>query len=139
MIQTTLALALSLTVAVAVGSAQTSVRAVADIPFDFHVGNVLLPSGQYIVKSGFPTEGNLCIQSKDSSRKAIAPTLGVTQMRRNGPNKLVFNQYGSSYFLSQVWNPEDSIVRGLGKSTVEMEVARKIREGRATEVALKKY
>ena len=66
-------------------------------------------------------------------------TMAVTQGKSDGPSKLVFNQYGSNYFLSQVWNPNDSIVRGLWKSKVEMEVARNAREARSTEIALKKH
>ena len=138
-IQATLAVAVSLMLVVAVGSAQTSVRAVADIPFDFHVGNATLPSGQHMIKSGFPTSDTLSIQSKVGSRNAIAMTLAVTPSKKDGAAKLVFNRYGSNYFLSQVWNPADSIVRGLSKSKAEIEVAQKASEAQATEVALKKH
>ncbi len=138
-IQVTLAVAVSLTLAAAIGSAQSSVKGVADIPFDFHVGNATLPPGQYTVKSGFPTSDSICFQSKDGSRNAMAMTIAVTQGKRDGPMKLVFNRYGSSYFLSQVWNPDDSIVRGLWKSKGETELARSIRNANTTEVALKKH
>jgi hypothetical protein len=121
-----------------VGFAQTSARASANIPFDFHVGNTTLPSGQYLIKSGTPTIDTLLIQSKDGSRSAVAMTHGVKSTQTDSAAKLVFNQYGTNYFLSQVWNPSDSIVRGLLKTKVEMEVARKVREGQITEVALEK-
>lgn len=137
-IQATLAVAVSLMLVVAVGSAQTSVRAVANIPFDFHVGNATLPSGQYMIKSGFPTTGTLSIQSKDGSGNAIAMTLAVAPIKGDGKAKLVFSRYGSEYFLSEVWNPADTIVRGLTKTKAEMEMARKIGQAQTTEVALRK-
>ena len=136
--QVTLAVAVSLMLAVAVSFAQTSARASAKIPFDFHVGNITLPSGLYLVKSGFPTVDTLLIQSKDASRSAVAMTQGVKSTQRDGAAKLVFNQYGTNYFLSQVWNPSDSIVRGLVMTKAEMEVARQVRGAQTTVVALEK-
>jgi hypothetical protein len=137
-IQATLPVAASFVLAVAVGSAQSSARASANIPFDFHVGNATLPSGQYLVKSGTPTIDTLVIQSKDGSRSALAMTHGVKLTQSDSAAKLVFNQYGTNYFLSQVWNPSDSIVRGLVKTKAEMEVARQVRGVQTTVVALEK-
>ncbi|HVN83185.1 MAG TPA: hypothetical protein VMW38_29645 [Terriglobia bacterium] len=137
-IQATLAVAVSIMLVVAVGSAQTPSRGSADIPFNFHVGNATLPAGPYQVNSGYPTTDSLSIRSKDGSKGAIVMTSAVAPMKADGTSKLVFNQYGSEYFLSEVWNPYDSIVRGVVKTKSEVEVARKVREGQITEVALKK-
>ena len=138
-IQLTLVVAVSLTLAMAVGTAQTSVRAVADIPFGFHVGKAMLPAGQYKIHSGFPIKDTVSIQSKDGSRNAVAMALPVSPMKRDGDvkGKLVFIQYGSDYYLSQVWNPDDTIVRGLTKTKAEMEVAGKADKVKTIKVALK--
>jgi len=137
-IHLTILVAVTLTLALAVGLAQTPARGSADIPFNFHVGNATLPAGPYQVKSGYPTTDSLSIRSKDGSKGAIVMTSAVAPMKADGTAKLVFNQYGSEYFLSQVWNPSDSIVRGVVKTKSEVEVARKVRGGQITEVALGK-
>jgi len=137
--QVSLAVAVYLFLGAAVVSAQSSTRLVGDIPFEFHVGQATLPSGEYTVKSGYPTADTICIQSKDRSRSAMVQTIPFSPGKEGGVAKLVFTQYGSNYFLSQVWNPSESIVRELNKSKLEMEVARKVRESQATEVALRKH
>ncbi|HVN83187.1 MAG TPA: hypothetical protein VMW38_29655 [Terriglobia bacterium] len=136
--QVSLAVTLSLVLGVAVVSAQNSHTLVGDIPFDFHVGKALLPAGEYTVKSTPPVSGAICIRSKDGSKSAMVQTFGLAPSKEDGVAKLVFNRYGSSYFLSQVWNPSEPIVRGLTKSKVEIEVARKASEAQAMEVALEK-
>ena len=93
--------------------AQWPARLVADIPFDFQIGKATLPPGQYIFNFGFLNSGPLSIQSRDGSRNAIALTSAVAPSTNSGTAKMVFNRYGSDYFLSQVWNPDESIIRGL--------------------------
>ena len=136
--QVSLAVTLSLVLGVAVVSAQNSHTLVGDIPFDFHVGKALLPAGEYTVKSTIPVSGAICIQSTDGSKSAMVQTFALAPSKGDGAAKLVFNRYGSTYFLSQVWNPSESIVLGLSKSKVEIEVARKARDTNAMEVALGK-
>ena len=62
----------------------------------------------------------------------------VAPSKNDGEAKLVFNRYGTDYFLSQVWNPDESIVRGLSRSKAETEIARKSGNAHTTLVALKK-
>ena len=136
--QVHLAAVVSLLLGVVMVSAQTSTKLVGDIPFDFHVGQTTLPSGQYTVKFGYPTAGVICIQSQDGARSAMTQTISLTPGKQDGVAKLVFNQYGTSYFLSQAWNPSHSIARGVLKTKAEMEVARNARNPQATVVALEK-
>jgi len=136
--QACLSVVVALLLTMGVVFAQTSARVLADIPFDFHVGNATLPSGQYMIKSGFPTRDALSFQSRYGSRNAMTLTTAVSPSKGDGVAKLVFNRYGSNYFLSQVWNPSDSIVRGVWKSKAEMEVARNIHDTDTVAVALKK-
>ena len=136
--QMSLAVTLSMLLGVAVVSAQTSHTLVGDIPFDFHVGKALLPAGEYTVKSGLPFFDAICIQSKDGSKSAMVQTFGLAPGKEGGTAKLVFNRHGSTYFLSQIWKPSESIVRGLSKTKMEIEVAGEAREAQVMEVALGK-
>ena len=71
----------------------------ATIPFDFTVGNKLLPSGTYTI-----TQGETSVITIRSYDKPIAVFSLVDPVDHMSPNhgKLVFNKYGSQYFLSEV-------------------------------------
>ncbi len=71
----------------------------AKVPFDFTVGNKLLPSGTYTVKE--ESAGLIVIRNHD---KAIG-TMSLVDPDGNkaaGGGKLVFHKYGSQYFLSEI-------------------------------------
>jgi hypothetical protein len=73
----------------------------ATVPFDFTVGNKLLPSGTYTIKQD-PTNNHLIvIRSHD---KPIAALSLVNQDGNKSPNggKLLFHRYGGQYFLSEI-------------------------------------
>jgi hypothetical protein len=82
--------------------AQTSGRVEVTVPFDFSVGKATLKAGAYTVKT---LPGNaLAIRSADGKTTALvnAPlTIGARDAKAG--QRLVFNQYGDQYFLSQVW------------------------------------
>jgi hypothetical protein len=71
----------------------------ATIPFDFTVGNKLLPSGTYTI-----TQGETSVITIRSHDKPIAILSLVDPDDNKSPNhgKLVFNKYGSQYFLSEI-------------------------------------
>jgi hypothetical protein len=71
----------------------------ATIPFDFTVGNKLLPSGTYTI-----TQGETRVITIRSHDKPIAILSLVDPDDHKSPNhgKLVFNKYGSQYFLSEI-------------------------------------
>jgi hypothetical protein len=71
----------------------------ADVPFDFTVGNQLLPAGSYTIKAG--SEGFIAIRNHD---KPIAAITLVHRDRAKTPNggKLIFHKYGDRYFLSEI-------------------------------------
>ncbi len=83
------------------------------IPFGFHAGNVKLPAGQYIVKVPPSPKGILYLESPNGARHATLLTVPFLQEKLQGPSKLVFNQYGTAYFLSKAWD-------GLGRSGQEL-------------------
>ena len=73
----------------------------ATVPFDFTVGNKLLPSGTYTIQKESTNANVIVIRSHD---KPIATLSLVNQDGNKSPNggKLLFHKYGSQYFLSEI-------------------------------------
>jgi len=103
-------------------NAQTSSRVEVTIPFDFSAGKATLKAGVYSIKR---TSGNmLAIRSADGKTTALvnAPlTIGARDSKAG--ERVVFNQYGDRYFLSQVWMNVDT-GRQLMTTGAETKVAR---------------
>jgi hypothetical protein len=95
-----LACALAIT-AVALGTlafAQDQIMQV-NVPFAFHAGSQSMPAGVYRVEIQSSHLILLCGQS----RSGFVMTNPETTRNANGPGKVVFNRYGSQYFLSEIW------------------------------------
>jgi hypothetical protein len=77
---------------------------VAEIPFQFKVGNKTLPAGEYLVRSVSDTSPIvvLNIQSRDGKGSAMLMMTSVQGKTPDGA-KLLFNRYGSQYFFAQTW------------------------------------
>lgn len=99
--------------AVASVHAQSPVGLVADIPFNFMVGETSLPAGEYTVEPGRIAPTFLMIQSADDRLYATIATSAVQASAIQGKAKLVFHQYGDQCFLAQVWTPGDNVGRLL--------------------------
>ena len=106
-IKTTAILGLFFMLTIVSVQAQTPSRIEVNIPFDFSAGKATLKAGTYSIKR---TSGNLlAIRSADGKTTAMidAPlTIGSRDLRAG--ERLVFNQYGDQYFLSQVWLTVDT-------------------------------
>lgn len=72
---------------------------VANVPFNFTVGETPMPAGEYIISA--PDSGVVKIESRDKQVAASVTTLPGHQDVKGGP-KLVFNHYGNQYFLHRV-------------------------------------
>ena len=76
------------------------------VPFDFRVGSSHLSAGHYRI---FHAGSHLIFfQRDDGKANAWIPVMVSDTPPGNSSSKLVFNQYGNQYFLSQVWTAEDS-------------------------------
>jgi hypothetical protein len=118
---------LSIMVMLAVVSIQAQSRGKLEVnvPFEFQIGSQTLPAGAYSVKR--LTQNSILVQSADGQKSAIAQTLGTVQAKTNrtaAREKLVFNKYGSQYFLSQVWMVRGSDGRALNQTDAEREAAK---------------
>jgi len=97
-----------------------------DIPFEFHFMDTVMPAGQYEVNAATNNVAHLLsLECYASRAHGISTTYGIGgggNPRSEG--RLVFNKYGETYFLSEVWTPGDLQGGGLSKSKTESETAR---------------
>jgi len=75
----------------------TGVR--ANVPFDFTVGNKLLPAGTYTIKE--QSDHVILITNHDKPIAALSLVNGDSNTSPNG-GKLKFHRYGNQYFLSEI-------------------------------------
>ena len=68
------------------------------VPFDFTVGNQVLPAGTYQVS--YATQNTILIRSKDGRFHAVTTTLADDKESYGG--ELIFAKYGNQYFLHEV-------------------------------------
>src|SRR2546430_701627 len=101
---TTIAIIALVAALAVVTHAQGRTPLVANIPFEFNVGNQKLPAGEYMVRVMDPSAGLLQISSIDGSKSAALLTRPIQGKVQNDA-KLVFNRYGESYFFVQAWTP----------------------------------
>lgn len=116
---------LSLATAVASANAQSSNKVMANIPFDFVVGDKNLPAGEYSVRPISSSGEAMLIQGTDNGKAAMRLSNTTEQAKNRTHVKLVFHRYGQSYFLAEVWNG-DSTGRQISKSKQERAVEREL-------------
>ena len=93
-----------------------------NVPFEFAVGNTAMPAGEYLVKVTGP-QGTLQIINRMNSATVFMTTNTTIASEPQATSKLIFNQYGDRYFLSQVWTAGNANGRQLRKSDREKETA----------------
>jgi hypothetical protein len=73
----------------------------ANVPFDFTVGNKVLPPGTYRIQSQWKSGPTIVIKNHD---KPISVMTLVDQdgARSKTGGKLIFHKYGDQYFLSEI-------------------------------------
>jgi hypothetical protein len=109
-------------------NAQTVVMK-ANIPFEFRMSNIPMPAGEYVVNQS----GSIFRLQPVAEPKKTALVLAVPNTVRNGATAkgaLVFNRYGSRYFLSKVQSAGVAAGYLVRPGSVEKElIARAAREG----------
>ena len=125
--------------AVTAAKAQSTNRAVlqADIPFEFTVGKVTLPAGEYTVRSVSDSSDILLLRSADGHAGALVQMNSVYG-NANETAKLVFSRYGNHYFFAQAWMPATRIGLEASKSGAQRAIERELAttRPRIEEVAL---
>lgn len=133
------ALALICLFAVSSAKAQSTNRLVlkADIPFEFTVGKVRLPAGEYTVRSVSDSSDILQLRSADGHAGALVQMNSVYGKTDEGA-KLIFSRYGSHYFFAQAWMPATRTGLEATKSGAERAIKRELAmtEPRLEQIAL---
>ena len=95
-----------------------------NIPFQFMIGEHAYPAGEYVVTSVI-AERTLRISSAAGNLTTFVAAGPLYAQRPSGSDHLIFNRYGKSYFLAEVWTAGADVARSLGKGKWETEVASK--------------
>lgn len=75
------------------------------IPFDFQVGNKLLPAGSYRlarVQTFVPSDRSLTLIGLDVNKSIILKASSVDNHNESTTSGMTFLRYGSEYFLSEI-------------------------------------
>ncbi len=92
------------------------------VPFEFAAGDKVLPAGDYTVQLS-AERGTVVLRGEGQKPLMF---LTVRKESRSAPQrgKLVFQRYGTSFFLAEVWNQDNSTGQTLAPSAREKEMAR---------------
>src|SRR5579864_969798 len=76
----------------------------ANIPFNFAVGSKTLPAGTYDIGTIDNVNTKILrLQARDGDSSMVVNSNDAETLNPADESKLVFNQYGNRYFLSQIW------------------------------------
>jgi hypothetical protein len=85
---------------VSIASAQT--RVVAKIPFDFVVGETVMPAGSYTVQSVADATGVMSVERSDGRFVAVTLAQPSTSLEPFTAPHLEFDKFEGRYFLARV-------------------------------------
>lgn len=129
--------ALALGILVSLASLPAAAKSVdgmrALVPFAFHVGERLVPAGEYTIKSATADEQMLSIVG-DKSSTATTTNSATESGNGEGRARLVFHKYGDQYFLAAIWGP-DSTGRALSETKRERNLRKELRAARGGSAA----
>jgi hypothetical protein len=107
----------------------------ATIPFDFRVGDRLMPAGSYTLTQ---SSAVLVVRKEGDNRSpVISMTNAAYDSGALNTGRLEFNRYGDVYFLSKIWSPASSYGRELVKTSHEREIAKRAKSIETAGIALK--
>jgi hypothetical protein len=93
-------------------------RQQATIPFDFTVGQSLLPAGTYVITHVDPSTISFRGWRGTELVSALTLTQSTDEVRKN-PDKLIFHMYGDRYVLSEVRGDLGETACKVGPSKLE--------------------
>ena len=117
-----IALLMVLGLAVAVASAQSTAPIKFRTPFDFVVGEQLLPAGAYTVQVVSAT-GTLQVSNASGTAGSFVSSIPLQQLDWESTYKLVFHCYGTQYYLSEIWTPGYRTGRTIIQYPLELKLA----------------
>ena len=117
---------LMLVAGVATANGQSGNKLVAQVPFEFIVGNKTLASGEYKLGTVTNAGDALLVKNAISSDTAIHLTIPMGHANAKTYARLVFHRYDNCYFLSEVWMSGERVGRELRKSAQERAIEREL-------------
>jgi hypothetical protein len=113
--------------AVSSAKAQSTNRVVlkADIPFEFTIGKVRLPAGEYTVRSVSDSSDILQLISADGHAGALVQMNSIYGKTAESA-KLTFSRSGNHYFFAQAWMPATRIGLEASKSGAQRAIEREL-------------
>jgi hypothetical protein len=115
-------LAMFLLLVAGIGYAQDGIK--VSVPFDFTVGKQSFPAGEYTVTPIPMSLNKMLLRNRAGEVLTFIQTNPAASRERTSSAKLVFNQYGGEYFLTQIWEAGNDFGQQLIKSSAEIEIAK---------------
>lgn len=117
-----MAMTLTLVPMLAVAQLKSSDRIVTQVPFEFAVGNKVVPAGECILQATTADMKTVTVRNTEA-RASLFSTIMVDEAKAPAANyALVFNKYGERYFLSGVKIEGDRTMYRLPVSKAEAEL-----------------
>jgi hypothetical protein len=108
------------TLTIVPANAQSGSRALANIPFEFSVGNTTLKAGSYTVEQ--LESGIIAFSSEDGKEHQFAMTFPGDSNKQSQEPRLVFIRYGSEAFLKRVFLSGNENYNELPESSRERKI-----------------
>ena len=109
--------------AVSVASAQLPEPLKFRTPFDFVVGDQLVPAGEYIVRV-VSAPMLLSFTSTDGKINTTIRSLPLQKTETETKFRLIFHRYGVHYYISEIWTPGYRTGRLMLQHPSELELAK---------------
>jgi hypothetical protein len=111
---------LSVALTIVPAHAQSSNRVLANIPFEFSMGNTTLKAGSYSVE--LLESGIIAFSSEDEKEHQFALSFQVDSAKQGQDAHLVFIRYGNEAFLRRIVLSGNEACHELPKSSREKEL-----------------
>jgi hypothetical protein len=97
-------------------------KIVTQVPFEFMVGNKIVPSGQLIVQPVSPDSRTLMVRNVAAKMSVLTSNMPNEENRVAAHYALVFTKLGGHYFLSAITVEGSPIIYNLPRSKAEAEL-----------------
>ena len=79
-------------------------RLVANVPFQFNVGDKTLPAGEYTIAQTNPSSDRAVLQIRtNDGNQSVLVQMNSLVGKTAEASTLVFHRYGNKYFFAQAW------------------------------------
>jgi hypothetical protein len=102
----------------------------ANIPFQFHAGNVKLPAGRYFIHVLDNTDLTVMeISSADGTTTALFDVQSAQANSAPAKSELIFDKYGNRYFLAKLFDEGNPSGSQVLESRYEKRISQAAAEG----------